>query len=844
MPKDIKISITTEHDSKGLDEAMQGISTLQEQTAEHEHEAAEATRELGEAAEEAAEREEALRQYMELEARTIKELEAEVRRLGAERKGAAAAGDTESYKKLTAEMTRTKGALRDMTQQSNLSKAAMMGQATAGMQFAAGLQRLGEQAASGSTDIAGMATQVMALGMALKAGLGPIGMIMGALQGAQVLFEKWRSNKTEELNRQLEETREATERLKAAWQEAAEAGAAQRKALLDGMARDLQELTEKQSEKDRDAADAAARSAAEARSETQKRLTLAQGVYEKERQTIELQRARKQLTDAQASEKLREAEAKLREAQADTARAEERAREAAAEARVERARENLAEVEAAARKLESPQMQALLQIKMPSEAEVRALELRLAEPADTAEEAELQKLHNELMDKISIVRKEMEAMGVSTEGGYAAVAAFVRDLQETAKSTDKLRRDKEREVRLEEEKLKEEQRSNEIAAETRDELRRRAARQADIAREEEKNKQANKDANRELSHITSHYKLSRSYAEQDRRTQAEQLKSDGELLAKKKEELQRLQHTPRLDAETQMRINDALRETEKEQRGYEQAVRDARREAQRSMDNFRAPNITAKNRALQGALDNLRKAYERQARQAEKAAASGDDDGVERYRKGMAELALRMERLAGFSGQAEALHRDTVSKLQLVLNGVNETNRGKTAQQQQEERITNSLKAQARGTAEAAEATRREANAKKQAAAAAESSARAAAAASAGAAPTARPETAGADTRAQVASLTRELQHASGSLTRATQELSSATAAAGTLSEHAGALNTKAAELKAATASNGKLMAQVIATLGQAIAENARWRADCTKKIAALEAKIEKMQKF
>lgn len=163
------------------------------------------------AAQDEAARTKALAEQMKLEAMSKRALTAEVQRLTAARKAAAQAGDEKAYQSLTAQYKQAKGALDQMTQAVNLQKTAMMGQASAGMQVANTLGSLGNQLRSGQVDLAGMANGVMSLGMALKAGLGPIGWVMLAIQGLQAAIELC-GDKTEELrDKQLDYARKQAE---------------------------------------------------------------------------------------------------------------------------------------------------------------------------------------------------------------------------------------------------------------------------------------------------------------------------------------------------------------------------------------------------------------------------------------------------------------------------------------------------------------------------------------------------------------------------------------------------------------------------------------------------------
>lgn len=178
----VKIELRTDYDNTGARAAADDLQDLSQS-------AASAMQGSGASAEAEALRSKALVEMAKLEAKTRRELEAEIKRLIAARKEAAAAGDTKRFAALTDQLGRVKKAYADMRNAANLNKAALMGQANAGMQFAGTLSSLSAQLESGRVNLADMATGVMSLGMALKAGLGPIGWAMTAIQGLSMAIE-------------------------------------------------------------------------------------------------------------------------------------------------------------------------------------------------------------------------------------------------------------------------------------------------------------------------------------------------------------------------------------------------------------------------------------------------------------------------------------------------------------------------------------------------------------------------------------------------------------------------------------------------------------------------------
>ena len=193
----VKIELRTDYDNTGAREAAGDLQDLSQS-------AASAMQGSGASAEAEALRSKALVEMAKLEAKTRRELEAEIKRLIAARKEAAAAGDTKRYAALTDQLGRVKKAYADMRNAANLNKAALMGQANAGMQFAGTLSSLGAQLKSGKADLAGVANGVLSLGMALKAGLGPIGWAMVAIEGLAAAFDYLDSREQKALEKQQE----------------------------------------------------------------------------------------------------------------------------------------------------------------------------------------------------------------------------------------------------------------------------------------------------------------------------------------------------------------------------------------------------------------------------------------------------------------------------------------------------------------------------------------------------------------------------------------------------------------------------------------------------------------
>lgn len=417
--KEINIAITTTHDAEGLEDAKRGIDDLAAAQAEQEKESAAAAqdltgarKEMSAASEEAAKKEEAMSLYMALANKTIKQLRAEVSRLNAEKKKAAAAGDARAYKELSTQYTATKKALAELTAQQNLAKTATMSQVQVGMQFAEGLQRLGSQVKSGSTDIAGLATQVMALGTALKAGLGPIGWVMVGLQGLTAIIEMC-GDKTEELGKKQAETARKQAEVAQAMQAA---GRAMAEAMLTPLEREAKEEERLRKDAQTREQNALKNKQALAEQERRQELTDIQNQYDKETALLKTKIAKQAEEDAkqygegaaktqamrQLEEELykiqKEYNEKIRKLESDGAVAVAKEQQAIAEQRsrqldadIAATKEQLKELEAVAtpeelQVLENPLLQQMLDELVEYKADLQSAEATLKQAEQARED--------------------------------------------------------------------------------------------------------------------------------------------------------------------------------------------------------------------------------------------------------------------------------------------------------------------------------------------------------------------------------------------------------------------------------------------------------------------------
>lgn len=253
---DIKIKLATSYDGAGEQAAAEGVQEVRRAAAEaaaatqevgrqaaeevaarqkvaeaHERQAAAATqaaeksaaarRRAKAATEEAAEAERMLRREMELASKTRLQLSQELGQLEKALRAAAKAGDTAAYQRLRGEMAEVKGAYEKVQSGCEMANVALTQQAQVGLQAGQTMAAIGQAAAGGAGNVAGMASQVISLGAAFKAGLGPIGWAMAALQGLQVAWDYF-TQKQERAAAAMKEAREAQEQLNKTLLEAAQ----------------------------------------------------------------------------------------------------------------------------------------------------------------------------------------------------------------------------------------------------------------------------------------------------------------------------------------------------------------------------------------------------------------------------------------------------------------------------------------------------------------------------------------------------------------------------------------------------------------------------------------------
>lgn len=186
------------------------------------------------AAQKEAEQEQAAAYAMRLSAMSKTKLADETRKLIAARKQAAAVGDVAAYQKLTAQLGQCRTAMRALLQQQQMTKIAMLQQAQSAAMMGnqmesvvSGIANFGKAAKDGSVNVTELASSVMSLSMAIKAGMGPIGWVMMAVQLLQIGWNAYARDAKASEERTLK-LAEAHEKLRSKLQEVSRAEAQRR----------------------------------------------------------------------------------------------------------------------------------------------------------------------------------------------------------------------------------------------------------------------------------------------------------------------------------------------------------------------------------------------------------------------------------------------------------------------------------------------------------------------------------------------------------------------------------------------------------------------------------------
>ncbi len=715
---------------------------------------------------------EALKAQMALEAKGRAGLIKELERLGKARARAAKAGDVQAYKQLEAQMTKTRQAFERMNQGLEISRLGMMGQMQVAMGAMGAMQSLGNEVNSGSVSLMGMANAVYALGAAIKAGMGPVGWILMAIQGLSMAWDYYSDKQKEAAEAEKARMEAEHEAMMKHFEEVRKFAAMDRDNTLarwqkdfDAIRRDWEDFSQNQLAAQR-AADVQAAAAEE------RRRIAAQSAYDAEVARVELARTLGEISEAEAIKRKAAAEeVKAAELQAIDEAEAHRTNVAHINAKYRAQRE--AEEMANALEEKFGDFEDILRVDMPTNEEWEALQIKLNEGIGSMEDrVQSRYIH----DKIRELKQMLEAMGIAWQGTDAELIKWVNSMREAREAGEQRVRElkaiaQEESTAAQEVKLANENRRAEAQA---DAARRAVARQleeAKLQKQEEANRlteewqqkqratleeQAEwleqtaasfaegsaeakrwtealrnvklRQVNEELNNLSDAYKVSGSYAEKDTRTQVQIYAADEKALRQRREALERMKRTPDLDAATLRSINAKIKETDRQAGRLRGNMRESADAAQRSIERLKPLGQKARGGVgAQAALGRLERAYVAQARQAERQASRGDTRGMERTIAAMNRNARQQERLTGYSGRAAVQMRAIEAELRMIARGTSKSERGMTAQQKQTQRVQAALKKQEAAAEKAAKAEARGARAKEKEARATEKGVREAA---------------------------------------------------------------------------------------------------------------------
>lgn len=761
---DIKIKLATSYDGAGEQAAAEGLQEVRRAAAEaaaagdSAQQSVAATEKRSRASEQSAaalEREraemEAIQAQMELEAKGREGLIQELNRLNAARSAAAKAGDVEAFRTLDAQVQQVRSAYEKMNQSLEVAKIGMMGQMQLALQVGGTLQSFGDSCRNGTASVMGLANATLALGTAIKAGMGPLGWVMLAIQGLTMAWDWYSASQEEAAEAERERLEANNEALARHMEQVQKLAALSRENMLTAARAELEGISERFDKLTAQQEQAARRTEQREAAAEQRRRAAAQAVFEAEKARVELARTLGQITEAEATTRLNAAEDALAAELAAVEELEKKRTNAAAIEAKRRAEKEAAEL-AAAIEQKFAGTDSLLKLELPSAKEWEALQIKYTEGlTDAAENAAETRIRGELVK----LRRLMESMGIAFEGGDEELLRWLDDLRAARKEADKMVEAAREEAEsagaaAELSKLELETKQQEAAAEA-------VAREARRKQQEaaERNKQlelewqeverrelaeqvkwleattANfaagseaaekwarqleaaqlRQVQEELSGLETSYKVTGSYAAKEARTAAEIYEADRAALAARRTALEQLQQQPGLDAATQKNINDKLAETRKQLSGLEEAAEASAAAARATLAGLAPMGQTARNGGGAAALKRAEAAFAALARRAEQQASAGDEKGLERTLGQMRRAALAQEQLTGYTGRAAEAMKKVEAATQEVLRGTAEEDRGLTAQQRRQNEILEALGQKRRWHARAAKAAEGESRA-------------------------------------------------------------------------------------------------------------------------------------
>lgn len=657
---DLQLNIKTDYQAAGMDAATEATlrqAEAQKTAAEAAKAQAEAEKAQAQAAAKEADAEEELEIVMRLVTLGKKALQQEVQRLTKLRKEAAAAGDTEAYKKLTAQLTQTRAELKKVQQAKQLDKLVMFGQAQTAAQLAGQMKSLGDQLKSGSTDFAGMTMQVVNMGLAFKALAGPIGWVMLAIQGLQMAWEYYQGEQEKAAQKQAEEA-------KAAAEEAARLGEAFRE-----LGRLGQSVTLSQVRKDiEDAGKAAAKTAADAEAAAQRRAqseeraaelqkAQADNALELEKARIDTEVALGRMSAEQAAQARNRAETAHREA-LDRMAAEGDARAVKeAEVNAQIAEDYAAKMEASVAKLKP-----IAALKLPTADEYRQLEKRLELLDEDSDLAVYEAEKRGLEKVVQQAREMLKKAEIPFEGTEAELIKFVQDIRETVQAQTEAAAAKRDEARADRAAADAARQTAGAHEEERRLANETAAAQRESADAARRQAQANKDIADALNKLLDDTKTTGSYAPEEKRLKTAILSADKALLERRRDELAEML-TRTNDKDTRRSIEQQQKEVARQLQGLADAMAANTREAKGWLKEFAPPDLQARNKQAQFQVDRLNKQLAAQVKNAERAAKSGSPEAYDRAKDQIARTADALKKVSGRSTEVDTTLKEINDRL-------------------------------------------------------------------------------------------------------------------------------------------------------------------------------------
>lgn len=690
---------------------------------------------------------EAIRAMMELEAKGREGLIREINRLSAARTAAAKAGDVEAFRELDAQVRQARKAFEHMNREMQISKIGMMGQMQLALQVGGTLQSFSESCRNGTASVMGLANATLALGSAIKAGMGPLGWVALAIQGLQMAWDWYSDSQKEAAEAERARIQANNEAMARHMEQVQKLAALSRENMLTSARAELEDIAEKFDKQTAQQEQAARRTEQREAAAEQRRRAAAQAVFDAEQARVELARTLGQITEADATARLNAAEDVLAAELAAVDEKEKHRTNAAAIEAKKRAEREAAELEAAiAEKFAGTD--SLLKLELPSAQEWEALQIKYTEGlTDAVENAAETRIRGELVK----LRRLMESMGIAFEGGDEELLRWLDDLRAARAEADKMvqaaraeaesagqkaelakleldtkkqeaaaeaaareARRKQQEVAAQNQQL-EQQWAEVQQQELPDQIKWLEATTANFAAGSEAAKKWAREleavklrqVQEELNGLATVYKVTGSYAQKDTRTQEEIYAADRAALEARRTALEQLRQQPGLDAATQKQINDKLAETRSQLSGLESAMAESAREAQQMLAGLRPLGQQAKQSNWAHALKRSEQAFLNMARLAERQAKNGDTAGMERTVRAMHRLAAQQERLTGSTGRAVKQAQEVERNLRAVA----QQGDGQEKAQKRQTRAANRAAAAKEKEARAAEKSARAAEA-------------------------------------------------------------------------------------------------------------------------------------